>query len=150
MTGVLARADGHGVRDAASIERSRTTIHEVISDVDGAVEQLNQRAAQLRARGETVRGQVEQLMIAFQFQDRVNQILDRCATRCAPPRRASAPHSRAVRLPMPTSGAPCCAPATPPPSSTPPPAPPRQRPASPPAIPRSSDPGDPTTWPRPS
>ena len=38
--------------------------------------QLNERAEQLRARGEAVRSQVEQLMIAFQFQDRVSQILD--------------------------------------------------------------------------
>ncbi|MBK7532362.1 hypothetical protein [Piscinibacter sp.] len=38
--------------------------------------QLNERAEQPCARGEAVRSQVEQLMIAFQFQDRVSQILD--------------------------------------------------------------------------
>ena len=41
-----------------------------------AVTELNQRAAQLRARGELVKSQVEQLILAFQFQDRGHQILD--------------------------------------------------------------------------
>jgi methyl-accepting chemotaxis protein len=44
--------------------------------VDGAVAQLNQRTAELRERGESVRLQVQQLMQAFQFQDRVHQIID--------------------------------------------------------------------------
>ncbi|MFT3954733.1 MAG: methyl-accepting chemotaxis protein [Piscinibacter sp.] len=76
MGQTLARADEHARRDSSSIQHSEQTIREVIGDVDAAVAQLNERAAQLRARGEAVRAQVEQLMIAFQFQDRVSQILD--------------------------------------------------------------------------
>ncbi len=81
MGQTLSRADEHTRRDAAGIARSEATIREVITDVEAAVAQLHERAAQLRTRGEAVRAQVEQLMIAFQFQDRVNQILDQvCAS----------------------------------------------------------------------
>lgn len=76
MGQTLSRADEHAQRDSAGILKSEQTIREVISDVDAAVAQLHERAAQLRSRGEAVRAQVEQLMIAFQFQDRVSQILD--------------------------------------------------------------------------
>jgi methyl-accepting chemotaxis protein len=76
MVQTLSRADEHAERDSAGLRQSEETIRTVITDVDAAVAQLNERAAQLRARGEAVRAQVEQLMIAFQFQDRVNQILD--------------------------------------------------------------------------
>ena len=76
MRGALRQADEHAQHDSAEIRHSEDTIRAVIADVDGAVTQLNERAEQLRARGEAVRSQVEQLMIAFQFQDRVSQILD--------------------------------------------------------------------------
>ncbi|MGE4052356.1 MAG: methyl-accepting chemotaxis protein [Piscinibacter sp.] len=76
MGETLSRADEHAQRDSAGILQSEETIREVIADVDAAVAQLHERAAHLRSRGEAVRAQVEQLMIAFQFQDRVNQILD--------------------------------------------------------------------------
>lgn len=76
MRGALRQADEHAQHDSAEIQRSEETIRAVVADVDGAVTQLNERAAQLRARGEAVRAQVEQLMVAFQFQDRVSQILD--------------------------------------------------------------------------
>ena len=48
----------------------------MISDVDRVMAMLNERAAQTSARGEAVRAQIHQLMVAFQFQDRVHQILD--------------------------------------------------------------------------
>ncbi len=76
MGQTLSRADEHTQRDGAGILRSEDTIREVISDVDAAVAQLHDRAAQLRSRGEAVRAQVEHLMVTFQFQDRVSQILD--------------------------------------------------------------------------
>jgi len=76
MEHALAQADEEAQRGASSIQASEATIREVVSEVDGAVSQLNQRALELQARGETVKAQVQQLMLAFQFQDRVNQILD--------------------------------------------------------------------------
>jgi methyl-accepting chemotaxis protein len=72
----LEQADAQAAEGASSIHASEATIREVVADVDGAVAQLNQRTAELRERGESVRLQVQQLMQAFQFQDRVHQIID--------------------------------------------------------------------------
>jgi len=79
MHEALTRAAQHTERDAGVIHASERTINEVVEQVDGAVSQLNARAAELAARGEAVRAQVEQLMVAFQFQDRVHQIMDQVA-----------------------------------------------------------------------
>ena len=76
MREVLAEADQHALRDASAVHASEQTVNEVIASVDSAVSQLNQRALELCARGESVKAQVEQLMVAFQFQDRVCQILE--------------------------------------------------------------------------
>jgi methyl-accepting chemotaxis protein len=76
MQQALKHASDHAERDAESMQGSERTIREVVDQVDHAVAALNARAAELRTRGEVVKGQVEQLMIAFQFQDRVHQILD--------------------------------------------------------------------------
>lgn len=76
MQGALTHAAQHGERDARVIQASTDTIERVVAQVDGAVGSLNQRAADLAARGLQVRRQVEQLMEAFQFQDRVQQIVE--------------------------------------------------------------------------
>lgn len=76
MRTALSQAAEHTEHDANVIRASEQTINQVIEQVDTAVAQLNDRAAELSARGEAVRAQVEQLMIAFQFQDRVHQIMD--------------------------------------------------------------------------
>jgi len=75
MSAALQQATQHTRTDTQVMQASEQTINQVVEQVDSAVGQLNQRATELRARGEAVRGQVEQLMIAFQFQDRVHQIV---------------------------------------------------------------------------
>ncbi len=62
--------------DGQVIDASGATIQHVIQDVEGVVKQLHQRATVLGAHGESVRQQVEQMMMAFQFQDRVQQIME--------------------------------------------------------------------------
>lgn len=76
MRSTLDQAAKHAEHDAGVIRASQDTINQVVGQVDGAVSQLNQRAVTLSARGQAVKSQVEQLMIAFQFQDRVQQILE--------------------------------------------------------------------------
>jgi methyl-accepting chemotaxis protein len=76
MGQALAHAAGHSERDAQVIEAAEQTIGQVVEQVDMAVSQLHKRAHELSQRGQAVRSQVEQLMIAFQFQDRVHQIMD--------------------------------------------------------------------------
>jgi methyl-accepting chemotaxis protein len=76
MADAVSRAEQRAEHDAGVIQASERTITDVVSQVDSTVSQLHQRAAELAARSDTVRDQVRQLMIAFQFQDRVQQILD--------------------------------------------------------------------------
>lgn len=76
MKGALAQAAQHTEHDAQVIQESEATIHRVVEQVDEAVTGLNERAAVLSERGAVVRVQVEQLMVSFQFQDRVHQIVD--------------------------------------------------------------------------
>ena len=76
MQHALSQADEQAVRGAHSIQASEQTIRQVVADVDGAVTQLHDRAIELRARGEDAKTQVQSLMLAFQFQDRVHQIID--------------------------------------------------------------------------
>ena len=76
MAETLGQADQGAKADARAIEVSEQTVRRVVGQVEGTVGELNARADELRRRGQAVRAQVEQLMVAFQFQDRVQQILD--------------------------------------------------------------------------
>lgn len=62
--------------DTRTVRAGESTVSEVVAMVDGTVGQLQQRAAEQRESGLRVKAQVEQLIEALQFQDRVNQILD--------------------------------------------------------------------------
>ena len=62
--------------DTRTVRASEATVSEVVAMVDGTVGQLQQRAAEQRESGLRVKLQVEQLIEALQFQDRVHQILD--------------------------------------------------------------------------
>ena len=75
MQTALDQADEQAQRGSSAIAASEQTIRSVVSDVDVAVAQLHAQALALRSRGEGIRAQVQQLMLAFQFQDRVHQIL---------------------------------------------------------------------------
>lgn len=72
----LEQADAHAQRDAQAVNSSGQLVNDVIARVDSTVTDLNARASELRERGALVKAEVEQLMVAFQFQDRVHQILD--------------------------------------------------------------------------
>lgn len=76
MQTALTQADEQAVRGSSAVATSEQTIRAVVADVDSTVAELHDRALDLRQRGEAVKGQVQQLMLAFQFQDRVHQILD--------------------------------------------------------------------------
>lgn len=72
----LQRATQNTESDTQVIHASELTINTVVEQVDAAVAQLHERAVEQSAHGELVKAQVEQLMVAFQFQDRVKQIMD--------------------------------------------------------------------------
>jgi len=75
VTLAVSQADANAQRDTQAVQASEQTVTQVIGEVDATLCGLNARAEELRARSETIRGQVEALMVAFQFQDRVTQIL---------------------------------------------------------------------------
>ena len=75
MQKALQDAAVHVESDRSVIAASEQTINHVVEQVDHAVLQMHQRAKELAARGELIKTQVQQLMVAFQFQDRVQQIL---------------------------------------------------------------------------
>ena len=62
--------------DQQAIRESEQTIGSVLERVGSTMRELNHRAEDLTARSEAVRQLVERLMVAFQFHDRVHQILD--------------------------------------------------------------------------
>ena len=76
MHDALEHAAQTTAHDVDMIAASERTVGEVVEQVNVAVTELHRRAEQLSARGHAVRRQVEQLMVAFQFQDRVQQIVD--------------------------------------------------------------------------
>lgn len=76
MSSALSQAAQQAQSDGSVIDESGATIQRVIREVDATVAALNQRASSLSESSESVRIQVEQLMVAFQFQDRVQQIVD--------------------------------------------------------------------------
>lgn len=75
----LAEASARAEIDRTMVGDSERTIVSVIERVDSVVSELHNRAAELGVRGEAVRIYVEQMMVSFQFQDRVQQILDQIA-----------------------------------------------------------------------
>jgi len=76
MQQALDQATQSTAEDTRVIHQSETTINQVVEQVDGAVSQLHVRASEQSARGAQVKTEVEQLLVAFQFQDRVQQIVD--------------------------------------------------------------------------
>ncbi len=76
MQQALRQATSQAAQDAQAIQASEQTVGEVVAQVNATVAALQQRSAEQSTQGELVRAQVEQLLMAFQFQDRVHQILD--------------------------------------------------------------------------
>jgi methyl-accepting chemotaxis protein len=76
MSRALQEAASHTEQDARLIRDSEATIQSVVGQVDDTVGALNRRAAELGERSALVKAQVEQLMVSFQFADRVQQIVD--------------------------------------------------------------------------
>lgn len=62
--------------DTRLVKASQDTINTVVERVTSTVAVLNHRADQLGESSQAVRALVEQMMMSFQFQDRVQQILE--------------------------------------------------------------------------
>ncbi|RPH44665.1 MAG: hypothetical protein EHM87_09515 [Burkholderiales bacterium] len=72
----LHDASAQAEHDRVALDENEQRVRTVIGRVGGAVESLNQRADDTRERSQSIRTEVEAMMVAFQFQDRVSQIID--------------------------------------------------------------------------
>ncbi|WP_221176121.1 methyl-accepting chemotaxis protein [Massilia aurea] len=72
MTLTLASAADADENDRRTIGASRGVVEEVLGHVRG----LGLDADTMRAQGSAIRGEVEQMIVALQFQDRIRQILE--------------------------------------------------------------------------
>ena len=76
MQQALHQATQTAVNDTEAIQASELTVGRVVEQVNATVGELQQRSAEQSAQGALIKAQVEQLLMSFQFQDRVHQILD--------------------------------------------------------------------------
>jgi methyl-accepting chemotaxis protein len=74
MRAALSEAAERGAADARLIADAEQAIASVIARMDATIGGLDARAAALAERSERVRELVERMLVAFQFQDRVDQI----------------------------------------------------------------------------
>ena len=76
MQQALQQATQTASDDTHAIQASEQTVSAVVEQVNSTVTQLQERSTEQSAQGEIIKAQVEQLLMSFQFQDRVHQILD--------------------------------------------------------------------------
>jgi methyl-accepting chemotaxis protein len=72
----LRDANQQAERDRVALDENEQRVRTVIGRVGGAVDVLNRRADDTRGLSQSIRTEVEAMMVAFQFQDRVSQIID--------------------------------------------------------------------------
>jgi methyl-accepting chemotaxis protein len=72
----LQDATAQAEHDRIALDANEQRVRSVIVRVGGAVESLNKRADDTRELSQSIRSEVESMMVAFQFQDRVSQIVD--------------------------------------------------------------------------
>lgn len=71
----LQSAEQVSVQDRSSVQSSEQCIGHVMGKIHGAVETLHNESEVLRARGSEIQGDITSMLVSFQFQDRVNQVL---------------------------------------------------------------------------
>ncbi len=80
VSATMRDATAQSDQDRSALDVNEDRVRSVITRVDEAVESLSARAESTRAVSQSIRSEVESLMVAFQFQDRVNQIIDQVIT----------------------------------------------------------------------
>ena len=72
MKTALATADRASIHDSKVLEISGAVVRDVLSHV----ETMGDSAKLMREQGNIIRGNVEELLVSLQFQDRISQVLD--------------------------------------------------------------------------
>ena len=71
----LRSAEQISVQDRSSVQSSEQCIQDVMGRIQGAVESLHGESAVLRTRATEIQGDITSMLVSFQFQDRVTQML---------------------------------------------------------------------------
>ena len=71
---VLTQAEQYARHDAAVVDHSEKTILRVLSEFGSSAEQLSHSTELLQAESAAIRGEIDEVLVALQFQDRVSQI----------------------------------------------------------------------------
>ncbi len=71
----LRSAEQISVQDRGSVQSSEQCIRDVMGKIHDAVESLHGESALLRARAGEIQGDITSMLVSFQFQDRVTQML---------------------------------------------------------------------------
>ncbi len=97
----LATARRVADEDRAFAASSGKVVDEVLASLHATMEQISGDGAQLRQRGAALQGEVAQMLTAFQFQDRISQILDVVRTDLARIGELAAHPASTVSVPAP-------------------------------------------------
>jgi methyl-accepting chemotaxis protein len=71
----LQSAEQISIQDRSSVQSSEQCIQDVMEKIHSAVEGLQRESEVLRTRGSEIQGDITSMLVSFQFQDRVSQVL---------------------------------------------------------------------------
>jgi len=75
MRAILRAVQGYAAHDTRMVEESERAIGQVLGDFEHVTGALSDSAVLLQREGETLQGEIGQVLVELQFQDRVSQIL---------------------------------------------------------------------------
>jgi len=73
----LKQTEGSIDHNRSAVDDGKNTIESVFSRLQGTIETLQDDSSSLRSAGEDIRNQISDVLVSFQFQDRVSQILNK-------------------------------------------------------------------------
>ena len=76
MSSVVDLTEKNVQQDRESVARSNETIEKVMSRFKGVTTSLTASSMSMQKTGENIRGEISDMLVSLQFQDRVTQILE--------------------------------------------------------------------------
>ncbi len=77
VSATLKQAEESINHNRTAVDDGKNTIESVFSRLQGTIETLQDDSSSLRSAGEDIRDQISTVLVSFQFQDRVSQILNK-------------------------------------------------------------------------
>jgi len=77
VTGTLKQAEDSISHNRAAVDDGKNTLESVFARLQNTIESLQDDSSSLRSASEDIRSQISKVLVSFQFQDRVSQILNK-------------------------------------------------------------------------